>query len=150
MTKVSALWLAKVIACHSLTGLNIIIFHDGLFNISHCPYNQQEKLENNYKTSIWKSQQFFFKKRTYANAMTPLPLFVFVCFSMMPSPLPSTNVLFEWLPRIPGWSDLESFINSNNCQQLKKPQISKSFFKDQLTRTEKTSLPIAKKTDSFF
>ena len=30
MTKVSALWLAKAIARPSLTGLNIIIFHDGL------------------------------------------------------------------------------------------------------------------------
>ena len=41
--------LAKAIARHSLTGLNIVIFHDGLFNISQCHYNQQEKLENNYK-----------------------------------------------------------------------------------------------------
>ena len=32
--------LAKVIVRHSLTGLNIIIFHDGLFNISYCHYNQ--------------------------------------------------------------------------------------------------------------
>ena len=32
--------LAKAIAHHSLTGLNIIIFHDGLFNISYCHYNQ--------------------------------------------------------------------------------------------------------------
>ena len=44
--------LAKAIAHHSLTGLNIIIFHDGLFNISYCHYNQQEKLENNDKTSF--------------------------------------------------------------------------------------------------
>ena len=44
--------LAKAIARHSLTGLNIIIFHDSLFNISFCDYNQQEKLENNYKTSF--------------------------------------------------------------------------------------------------
>ena len=34
--------LTKAIARHSLTGLNIIIFHD----------NQQEKLENNYKASF--------------------------------------------------------------------------------------------------
>ena len=33
---------------HSMTGVNIIIFHDGLFNISYCHYN--------YKTSFWKSQ----------------------------------------------------------------------------------------------
>ena len=32
--------LAKAIARHSLTGLNIIIFHGGLFNISYCHYNQ--------------------------------------------------------------------------------------------------------------
>ena len=41
--------LAKTIARHSLTGLNIIIFHDGLFDISYCHYNQQEKLQNNFK-----------------------------------------------------------------------------------------------------
>ena len=35
-----------------LTGLNIIIFHDGLFNISYYHYNQWEKGENNYKTSF--------------------------------------------------------------------------------------------------
>ena len=35
-----------------LTGLNIIIFHDGLFNISYCHCNQQEKLENNCNTSF--------------------------------------------------------------------------------------------------
>ena len=34
--------LAKAIARHSLTGLNIVIFHDGLFNISYCHYNQKE------------------------------------------------------------------------------------------------------------
>ena len=27
-------------ARHSLTGLNFITFHDGLFNISYCQYNQ--------------------------------------------------------------------------------------------------------------
>ena len=32
--------LAKEIVRHSLTGLDIIIFHDGLFNISYCHYNQ--------------------------------------------------------------------------------------------------------------
>ena len=31
---------AKAIAPHSLTGLNFVIFHDGLFNISYCHYNQ--------------------------------------------------------------------------------------------------------------
>ena len=31
--------MSKAIACHSLTGLNII-FHDNLFNISYCHYNQ--------------------------------------------------------------------------------------------------------------
>ena len=44
--------LGKAIARHSLTGVNIIISHDGLFNISYCHYNQSEKLENNYKTSF--------------------------------------------------------------------------------------------------
>ena len=43
---------------HSLKGLNIIkqydiiIFHDSLFNISYCHYNQKEILENNYKTHL--------------------------------------------------------------------------------------------------
>ena len=32
--------LAKSIARYSFTGLNIIIFHDGLFNISYCHYDQ--------------------------------------------------------------------------------------------------------------
>ena len=36
------------------------------------------------------------KKRSYTHARTPLPMFVFVYFSMIP-PLPSsTNKLFEW------------------------------------------------------
>ena len=43
--------LAKGIARHSLTGLNIM-FHDGLFNISYCHYNQQKKTGENYKTSF--------------------------------------------------------------------------------------------------
>ena len=73
---------AKAVARYSLTGLNIIIFHDGLLNISYCDYNQKEKLENNYKTSIWKSQHYFFKKRTYTHARTPLFLFLFVRFSL--------------------------------------------------------------------
>ena len=58
--------MAKAIARHSLTGLNIIIFHDGLFNTSYCHYNYLEKLENNYETSFWKSQHFFSKsERTH-------------------------------------------------------------------------------------
>ena len=90
MTKVSTLWLVKAIACHSLTGLNIIIFHDGLFNISYCHYKQQEKLENNYNTSFWKSQRFF-KKPNLHKCQDPLPLFVFLYFSMTPSPPPSSQ-----------------------------------------------------------
>ena len=58
--------LAKAIAQHSLTGLNIPIFYDGFFNISYCHYNQYRKLENNYKTLFWKCQHFFKKsKRTH-------------------------------------------------------------------------------------
>ena len=98
MTKVFALWLAKEIARHSFTGLNIIIFHEGLFNISYCHYNQQEKLENNYKTSFWKSQHFFKKKRSYTNARTPLPLFVFVRFSVIPCPPPLNERTFWMRP----------------------------------------------------
>ena len=55
----------------------------------------------NWKTTIklyLENLGIFFKKRTYTHAMTPLPLFIFVCFSMTAPPsLPSsTNVLFEW------------------------------------------------------
>ena len=42
---------------------------------------------------------FFLKKRTYTHARTPLPLFVFIHFSVTSPPLrlpSSTNVLFEW------------------------------------------------------
>ena len=91
--------LAKAIAHHSLTGLNIIIFHDGLFNISYCHYNQQEKLENNDKTSFWKSK-YFFKKSEGTHMLgppPPLPLFVFVCFSMTPC---SFLFAFQW-PQAP-------------------------------------------------
>ena len=56
-------------------------------NISYCHYNQQEKLENNYKTSFWKSQHFFFKKQTYTHARTlPFPLVRF--YSIFNEPLP--------------------------------------------------------------
>ena len=86
--------LAKAIARHLLTELNIIIFHDGLFNTSYCHYNQYEKLENNYKSSFWKSQHFFKKsERTYMLGIPPF-LFVFVRFSMTPPP--PLLVLFEW------------------------------------------------------
>ena len=96
MTKVFALWLAKEIARHSFTGLNIIIFHEGLFNISYCHYNQQEKLENNYKTSFWKSQHFF-KKSDRTQMLGPPSLCSFLfAFQWSPSPFPSTNVPFEW------------------------------------------------------
>ena len=97
---VFVLWLAKEIARHSFTGLNIIIFHEGLFNISYCHYNQQEKLENNYKTSFWKSQHFFKKKRSYTNARTPLPLFVFVRFSVIPCPPPLNERTFWMTPKL--------------------------------------------------
>ena len=40
---------------------------------------------------------FFFKKRTYTHARTPLLLLVFAHFSMTPPFLPSSmNVFFEW------------------------------------------------------
>ena len=47
-----------------------------------------------YKASFWKSQHFFLKKPTNTYARTPLPLFVFVCFSKIPLSF-STNILFE-------------------------------------------------------
>ena len=91
--------LVKAIARLSLTELNIITFHDGLINISYCHYDQQEKLENNYKTLFWKSQNLKkkkkWKKQTYTHARTPRPSVCFVRISM--TPFPSTaNILFEW------------------------------------------------------
>ena len=87
----------KAIARHSFTGLNIIIFHDGLFNILYCHYNKQENLENNYKTSFWKSQHFFTKsERTYMLGAPSSPCSFLFAFQW-PPPLPSsTNGLFEW------------------------------------------------------
>ena len=93
--------LVKAIKRHLLTGLNIIIFHDGLFNISYCHYNEWEKLENNYKLHF-KNLSIFFEK-TCTCVRTPFLLFAFVCFSMN-SPLPSSmNILFKWPP----WTSLK-------------------------------------------
>ena len=50
-----------------------------LFKISYRYYNQFQKLENNYKTSFWKSQHFFLKSKRTHMLGRPLLLFVFVC-----------------------------------------------------------------------
>ena len=63
--------MVKVIICHSLTGLNIITFH-GLFNISYCDYNQQEKQENNYKL-YFKNLSIYLKKSECTQMLAPPP-----------------------------------------------------------------------------
>ena len=60
-------------------------YSDGLFNISYCFYNQSEKLENNYKTSFWKSQHFFSEKHE-----DPTPPVCFCSLFNDPSPPPSS------------------------------------------------------------
>ena len=72
--------LEKAIGRHSLTGLNITIFHNGLFNISYCHYNQYEKLENNYKTSFLKSQQLFLKSERTHMLEHPYPCLLLFAF----------------------------------------------------------------------
>ena len=97
MIKVSTFWLAKAIARHSSTGLNIIIFHDGFIFHTAMIINRK-----NWRIIIkrhFENPSIFFKKskRTQMLGPSPLPLFTFVRFSMTPSaPLLSTNVLFEW------------------------------------------------------
>ena len=71
--------LAKAIVSHSLTGLNITIFHDGLFDISYYHYNQYEKLENNYKTY------------THAHMLGPHPPVRFCSLFNDPHPPPLLN-----------------------------------------------------------
>ena len=78
--------LAKPITRHSLTELNIIIFHDGLFNISYCYYNQQEKLENNYQTLFWKSELFFKKSKGTHMLGPPSPCLFLFAFRWPPPP----------------------------------------------------------------
>ena len=51
----------------------------------------------NWKTTIklyLENLGIFFKKRTYTHAMTPLPLFIFVCFSMTAPPSPPQRTYF--------------------------------------------------------
>ena len=119
MTKVPVLYgWWKWIVCHSLAGLNIIIFHDGLLNISYCHYNQKEKLENNYKTSFWKSQHFFLKKQMYTNVTTTslLPLFIFVRFSMTPSTFWMTpKIKFLWKNGVSEKTKTHLPQHYNNC-----------------------------------
>ena len=90
--------LAKAIARHSLTGLNIIIFHDGLFNIWYCHYNQK----GNYKIITLKlhfeNLSILFLKSALTLMRGPhLPLFVFVRFSITPPPPPLLNERTFWM-----------------------------------------------------
>ena len=82
---------------HSLTGLNVIIFYDGLFNNSYYHYNQQEKLENNYKTSFWKSQHCFKKSERTHMLEPPSPCLFLSAFQWPPSPPLHT---FSMTPKI--------------------------------------------------
>ena len=57
-----------------------------LFNISYCHYNQYEKLENNYKTSFWKSQHFFKKSECTPMLGSPSPCLFLFTFQWSPPP----------------------------------------------------------------
>ena len=56
----------------------------------------------NWRISIklhFENLSIFFKKSECTHMLGPLPMFIFVCFSMTSPPFPSsTNVLFEWPP----------------------------------------------------
>ena len=104
-----------MIARHSLTGLNIIIFHDGLFNISYCVIINRKNWR--IPINIVLKSQHFFKKSERTDMLGPSPsscsfLFAFQC------PLPSsTNVLSEW-PHMIREHFITEFLKVNESQSF--------------------------------
>ena len=85
-----------MIARHSLTGLNIIIFHDGLIFYTAIIINSK-----NWRITVklhFENLSIFFSKNEHTQMLgipPPFRLFIFVRFSMTPSPLQRTYFLMD-------------------------------------------------------
>ena len=89
--------LAKAIACHSLIGLNIIIFLASLLDISYIVINRK-----NWRITMklhFGNLSIFFLKRTYTHARTPLSLCSFLFGFQWPPP-PLFNERTLWMTSI--------------------------------------------------
>ena len=87
MTSVYLMEMSKAITWYSLTGLNIIILHDSFFLIFHTVIIINSKNWRTIKLHF-ENLSIFFKKNERTHILGPLlPLFIFVCFSMTPTPL---------------------------------------------------------------
>ena len=124
--------LAKAIAHHSLTGLNIKIFHDGLIFHTAIIINRKN-WRITIKLYLENLSIFFFKKWTYTHARTPPPLvlFVFVRFSMTP-PLLNERT-FSMTPNLNMQNYVENMRCSLFCFRPEKSFLDKSSQKNQLS-----------------